>query len=237
MFGELERRAWFEGYLQTVIQRDVRQFADIQHAAMMPRLLSLLAARAGSTVVTADLSRTVELSQNTIRNYLFYLDTVFLTVSVPAWSTNLTTKAAKVSKTYIADPGLAAHLLDVTSDGLRRPGHPALGPLVETFVVTELTRLLAHLDRGVALRYFRDRDGREIDLILETRDGRVTAIEVKASSSVNSADFRHLKWLREKLGERFTGGIVFHLGDQTQPFGDRLLAAPISALWHHARLV
>lgn len=231
-----ERQAWFEGYLQTVIQRDVRQFADIQHAALVPRLLSLVAARAGSPIVANDLSRAVELNQATVRHYLSYLDIVFLTIPVPAWSTNLTTKVAKAPKTYLSDSGLSAHLVDIEPSSLRRPGHPALGPLVETFVADELTRLLANQDRGLTLRFFRDRDGREIDFVLAARDGRITGVEVKASASVSATDFRHLAWLRDKLGDAFTAGIVLYLGDQTLSFGDRLIAAPVSALWHHARL-
>jgi predicted AAA+ superfamily ATPase len=231
----LVRRAWFEGYIQTVIQRDVRQFADIQHGALVPRLLSLLAARVGGHVIAADLARTIELNQVTVRNYLSYLDTVFLTMQVPAWSTSLTTKAAKASKTYLTDSGLAAHLMDVEAEALLMPGHPALGHLVETFVASELTKLLAYQDRGVTLRHFRDRDGREIDFILETRSGNVSAIEVKATSTANAKDFRHLSWLRDKLGDRFTAGIVFHLGAESHSFGDRLQALPVSALWQHAK--
>jgi uncharacterized protein len=229
------RRAWFEGYLQTVIQRDVRQFADIQHASLVPRLLSMLAARAGSPAVITDLARGVELNQVTTRNYLSYLDIVFLTMAVPAWSTNLTTKAAKASKTYLTDTGLAAHLMDVEKEALEQPGHPAVGPLVETLVCTELAKLLAHQDRGVALRYFRDRDGREVDFVLETRDGRIVGIEVKAASVVGSHDFRHLVWLRDKLGDRFVAGIVFYLGTESHSFGDRVQAVPVSALWQHAK--
>jgi predicted AAA+ superfamily ATPase len=228
------RRAWFEGYLQTVIQRDVREFADVQHSASVPRLLSLVAARAGSPVVTADLARTVELNHTTVRNYLSYLDTVFLTIQVPAWSTNLTTKVARTPKTYIADSGLAAHLVGVDAAALRRPGSPVLGSLIETLVATELTKALSNQDRGISLNYFRDRDGREIDFVLEVRDGRLTAIEVKSSSTVDAADFRHLRWLRDRLGDRFTAGIVLHLGEHSTSFGDRLIAAPVAALWNQA---
>jgi uncharacterized protein len=186
--------------------------------------------------VTSDLASTVGLSQPTIRNYLAYLDTVFLTLSVPAWHSGLTSKAARSPRTYLVDSGLTADLLGVGVDAIRQPGHAALGPLVETFAVTELIKLLAHTARRVDVQYFRDRDGREIDVILEARDGRVTAIEIKASSSPTARDFRHLSWLRDKLGDRFTGGVVLHLGSSTNSFGDRLIAAPLSALWHHASL-
>jgi predicted AAA+ superfamily ATPase len=233
---EAFRSAWFEGYLQTVIQRDVRQFADIRHAAVVPQLLRLLAARAGSPFVAADLARTVEMNQATIRDYLSYLNMVFLTIQIPAWSTSVTTKAAKVPKTFLADVGVAAHLLGADVESMREPGHKAAGVLLETFVVTELTKLLAHQDRGLVVHYFRDRDGREIDVVIEGRDGRVVAIEVKASASASSTDFRHLAWLRDKLGDRFVTGIVCNLGTESMSFGDRLLAVPVSTLWQHAPL-
>jgi len=219
-----------------VIQRDVRQFADIRHASVVPQLLRLLAARAGSPVVAADLARTVEMSQATIRDYLSYLNMVYLTIQLPAWSTSVSTKAAKVPKTFLADVGVAAHLLGVDAEQMREPGHKSAGVLLETFVVTELIKLLAHQDRGLTVHYYRDRDGREIDIVVEGRDGRVVAIEVKATSSASSTDFRHLAWLRDKLGDRFAAGIVCNLGHESLPFGDRLMAVPVSALWQHARL-
>jgi uncharacterized protein len=115
------------------------------------------------------------------------------------------------------------------------PGHPTTGILVETFVYAELTRLLAASDLGATLYYYRDRDGREIDFLLERRNGQVVAIEVKAASTVGPADFRHLRWLADQLGDRFVGGYVLHLGSQTHPVGNRMMALPLSAMWHHAR--
>jgi predicted AAA+ superfamily ATPase len=236
MPGPQERRAWFQAYLRTVIQRDVQQFADIQHAALVPRLLGLVAARAGSTVIISDVATAVGLDQKTARNYLSYLDTVFLTIQVPAWSTNLTTKVAKTSRTYLSDPGLTAHLLGANPTSLAQPGHAALGPLVETFVATELTRLLSNQDRGVIVSHFRDRDGREIDFVLESPDGRITGIEVKGSSSVRTDDFRHLRWLRDKVGDRLSAGLVLYLGEHPLSFGDGMYGVPLSALWRHAML-
>jgi uncharacterized protein len=230
------RRAWFEAYLRTVIERDIEDFTDIQNAESIPRLLSLVAARAGSTAVLADLARGAELAQATTRNYLTYLNTVFLVSRVAAWGTNLTAKAAKTPKMYLTDAGLCAHLLDVDEDALTRIGHPALGGLVETFVFDELTRLLAASDVGITIRYFRDRDGREVDFVLERRSGEVVGIEAKASSTVTASDFRHLRWLQDRLGDRFIAGYVLHLGEHTGSFGRGLKALPLSALWHHQSL-
>ncbi|MBB5787623.1 ATP-binding protein [Jiangella mangrovi] len=230
------RRQWFDSYLRSVVTRDVRSFARLQHATRVPRLLELVAARAGSITVVADVARSLEISTETARTYLGYLGIVYLTVDLPAWSTNLTTKAARTPKTYVSDPGLAAHVVRVNADGLQRPGHPALGGLTETFAATELIRLRGAASTAFDLHYFRDRDGREIDFVLESWDGRVVAIEVKASATPKSADARHLRWLRDKLGDRMRGGIVLHLGENAISLGDDIVAVPLSALWSHRRL-
>lgn len=229
------RQAWFDGYLSTVVLRDVASFAQIHHGELIPRLLAMIAARAGGQTVQANLARDLQLNHATIRNYLSYLDTVFLTSAVPPWSSNLNAKLVKTPKIFPTDSGLAAHLLQVDIDALVAPGHPTTGILVETFVFAELTRLLAAGDLGATLHFYRDRDGREVDFLLERRNGQVVAIEVKASSTVGPDDVRHLRWLADKLGDRFAGGYVLHLGNQTHPLGDRLMALPLSALWHHAR--
>lgn len=228
------RQGWFDGYLSTVVLRDVASFAQIHHGELIPRLLGMLAARAGGQTVMSDLAKDLQLSHATIRNYLRYLDTVFLTGRVPPWSTNLNAKLVKTPKVFPTDSGLAAHLLQVDADAMAAPGHPTTGTLVETFVYAELTRLLAAGDLGATLYYYRDRDGREIDFLLERRGGQVVAIEVKAAATVGPDDFRHLRWLADRLGDRLAGGYVLHLGSQTHPFGDRMMALPLSAMWHHA---
>jgi uncharacterized protein len=229
------RQGWFDGYLSTVILRDVASFAQIRHGELIPRLLGMIAARAGGQTVVSDLAGDLRLSHATVRNYLGYLDTVFLTGRLPAWSSNLNAKLVKTPKVFPTDSGLAAHLLQIDVDALAAPGHPTTGLLVETFVHAELTRLLATSDLAASLYYYRDRDGREVDFLLERRNGQIVAIEVKASATVGPGDIRHLRWLADKLGDRFVGGYILHLGTQTHPLGDRMMALPLSAMWHHAR--
>jgi predicted AAA+ superfamily ATPase len=231
----IARKAWFDGYLTTVINRDISDFAEIDKAYAIPRLLALAAARSGSPFVLADLARAADLNRLTTRNYLTYLDIVFLTTEVPAWSTNLTSKISKAPKVYLTDSGLAAHLLQVTSEALRPPGHPALGLLVETFVLGELMKLRSLADTAVSIWHFRERDSREVDFILEGPQGQIVAIEVKASTSPGRDTVRHLKWLKERLGPRLTAGIVLHLGPHSGSFGDGLYALPVSTLWGNAQ--
>ncbi|SDU44717.1 ATP-binding protein [Jiangella alkaliphila] len=230
------RQGWFDGYLNTVVLRDVASFAQVRHAEVMPRLLGLVTARAGSQLVVTDVAQGLQLNQATVRDYLTYLDTVFLTGRLSPWSSNVTTRLVKTPKVYPTDAGLAAHLLQVDADALTAPGHPQFGIVVECFVYAELTRLLAVGDLGASLYFYRDHDGREVDFVLERRDGRVVGIEVKASSSVGAADFRHLRWLRDRVGDRFAGGHVLYLGTETLPFGDGMTALPLSAMWHHHEL-
>ncbi|HEU5158484.1 MAG TPA: ATP-binding protein [Streptosporangiaceae bacterium] len=235
--GAAARRNWYDSYVDTIIQRDIREFARIQEAGALPRLLELLAARAGGPLVHAGLARSLDgITPDTIRNYLSFLEMVFLIGYARPWSGNLTSRIAKTPKAYLTDSGLAANLVQATSEALRKPGHPALGGLVETFVFGELIKAAALAETAASIYYFRDRDGREIDFVLEARDGRIVAIEVKASASPGGDAARHLTWLRDRLGDRFTLGIVLYLGEHTLPHGDRILAAPLSALWGHASL-
>lgn len=230
------RRAWYDGYLTTVINRDISEFAEIGKASAIPRLLGLVAARSGSPMVVADLARSADLDRMTARNYLTYLDTVFLTAQVAPWSTNLTKRLSKTPKIFVTDSGLAAHMLGVSAADLRRVGHPALGGLLETFVLTELLKLRTVSQVPVSIWQLREGEDREIDFVLEGPGGVVVGIEVKVTSSPGAATARHLRWFKEKVGDRFRAGLVLHLGSRSSSFGDGIHAIPVSALWGHVPL-
>ena len=234
--SELARRAWYEGYLQTVISRDIQNFATVTHSAAVARLLKLVAARAGSLHVVSDLAQSVELSRDTTRNYLTYLDTVYLTHQVPAWSTNLTSRLVKSPKTYLTDSGLAAHLLSVTAADLQEPGHRELGPLLETFVAAELLKAITYNTERVRMHHLRTADKTEVDFVLEGPGGRLVAVEVKASTSPGANSLNGLRWLRGKLGDRLHAGILFHLGTEAASRGDGIYSLPLSSLWNHQPL-
>lgn len=187
-------------------------------------------------LVAEDLARGLGVSAPTVRAYLSYLETVFLCATVPAWSTNLTSRITKTPKIFTTDAGLAANLLRVTAESLRRPGNPALGGLVETFAYTELVKAQARTGDAFDLYHYRDRDGREIDFVCEGPDGLIVAIEVKASVSPSTDADRHLRWLRDKVGDRFAAGVVLYLGDRSYSLGERILLLPLSVLWNHAAL-
>lgn len=233
--GPNQRRRWFDAYIGTVTNRDVPGISRIQHIAELPRLLAGLAAMTGQQLVVTRLAERVALSRPSVdTTYLPLLETVFLVVRLSAWSRNLLGRVARHPKSYLADSGLAAHLLRVNETALADPLNATTGPLVETFVVNELIRQRTFADEQVFLSHYRTLDGVEVDVIAETPDGRVGAVEVKSAASVNQADFRHLARVRDLLdasGGHFVHGVVLYTGDRVLPFGDRLTALPLAALW------
>ena len=225
------RSAWFESYVTTILQRDVRDIANVEGLVRMPALLSLLAARSAGLLNVSEISRSSGLKLTTLNRYLALLETVFLVYRLPAWSANVGKRLVKAPKLHLVDTGLAAHLLGLDEGGIATSPR-ALGALLETFVVTELLK-----DAGWAVTrarpyHFRSSDGRrEVDVVVEDARGRLVGIEVRATSTPGNSDFEGLRSLQALAGERFLRGVVLHLGDAALPFGDRLEAAPLSSLW------
>ncbi|HEV7535118.1 MAG TPA: ATP-binding protein [Acidimicrobiia bacterium] len=226
------RRTWFTNYIRTVTQRDITELTGARRAEQLPRLLRLIAARTANELIPAHLHADAGLgSRVTTDDYIGFLIMAYLVELVPAWSKNLTTKVKRHAKVHICDSGLAAFLLGKQIDALARPTDPARGPLLETFATNELRRQLAWSEVDPTLHHFRDRDGAEVDVILEAADGRVLGIEVKASATVDTHDFRWLRLLRTKLGDDLVHGFVLYCGDRPLAFGDRLTAIPLSYVW------
>lgn len=229
--GSARRRAaWFEGYLQTILQRDVRELANLEQLTEVPQLLQLLATRSASLLNQAELSRSSRLTQTTLKRYLGLLETLFLVVRVPAWARNPGKRLVKSPKVFLPDTGLLAMLLDYSAEKLLAwPGLP--GHLVETHVACELLKHLAFSSRGASLWHYRTQTDIEVDFVLEDRLGGLTGIEVKASASIDAADFKGLRHLQETEGESFRRGIVFYAGREVVAFTERLVALPLSYWW------
>jgi predicted AAA+ superfamily ATPase len=226
------RAAWFEDYARTLVERDLVEIRRIRQVGEMPELIRLVAAWTAQEINATTIARAAGLAEVTTREYLSLLEVIYVYHLVPNWAPSFVAKAKHRPKIHALDTGLACDAMGVGVDALARPGSEAAGPLLETFVVNELSKQLGWSGIRAELRHFRDRDGREIDVILQARDGRTVAIEVKAARDVDEHDIRWLAWLRERLGDRFARGIVLHLGERPTPFGDRITALPVSALWN-----
>lgn len=226
------RNAWFDNYLQRIVSRDARDVSSLAHLDRLPTLVRLLAANNAGELVKARLAAGAAIPETSLPGYLDLLETLYLIHQIPAWGNNLTGRVTGRAKVALLDTGLAARLNNVTPAAMS-PGvaSDVAGDLFEAFVAGEMRRQLAWSAVDASLFHFRDRDGREVDLILEDADRNVAGIEVKASSTVRSEDFRGLTFLRDKLGSRLTSGVVLYTGANALPFGDRLWALPLSALW------
>ncbi len=231
--AEPQRRdAWFRSYLASLLQRDVRDYANIEGLHDMPRLLSLLAARAGSLLNMAEVSRATGIAHSTLRRYLSLLEALYIVQPLPAWSANLGKRLVKAPKVHLIDAGLTAHLRgDADADAAALALSPRLGPLLETFVVQELRRHLCWAETSASAWHFRTAAGQEVDLVLETPSQRIVGIEVKASASVTQGDFKGLRALADAAGKSFARGVVLYTGEQLMPFDEHLWAVPLGVLW------
>lgn len=224
------RRAFFQSYLNTILGRDVRELAAIDGLTRLPNVLALLAARSSGLLNVADLARAAGVPHSTLTRYLALLEAVYLTLTVPAWASNHTKRLVKAPKVQLVDTGLCAHLLGVDAARLSRE-RTLLGPLLEAFVTLELLKARGWSEAQPGLHHYRTHAGQEVDLLLEHPDGRLVGVEVKATGSPNAADFKGLRALQAEEPRRFHRGVVLHLGERATPFGERLHALPVGALW------
>lgn len=223
------RRRWFGSYLATVADRDLPDLVDVRRPGSMGRLYRLLAERTGTPVVLSELASALGLHPTTVRSYTDLLVRLHLLHELPGWTVGLSAKTGKRSKLHVTDTGLAAAAIGV--DAGRLSQSPLGGAFVESFVLAELWKQAAVIDEPILFSHFRDRSGVEVDVIIEHVDGSVIAVEIKSATTVNQADAKGLRFLRDRLGDRFVLGVVFHTGPLTGRLDDRIWATPIPALW------
>lgn len=225
------RSHWFENYIMTLLQRDVRQISDIEKLGALPNLLRILASRAGGLINDADIARSIGQNAVTTKNYRILLRMIFLTFEIKPWFRNIGKRLVKSPKGYLIDTSLLCHLqqMDLSSVALRDPH--LFGHVLENFVASELLKQLAYLDCRAELLHFRTSDDKEVDFVLEKPDGSLAGIEIKARDNVNPDDFKGLRELQAQTGEDFRCGVVLYRGKNTIPFGENLWAVPLNALW------
>lgn len=226
------RSRWIQSYLEMILERDVQDLATrAQQLDELPRLLELAAARVGSLLDLTELSKAVQMKRDSIGRYLRLLELLFLVRRVPAWSRNIGQRLIKRPKLWLPDSGLVAQLAGYDANRFEDLEDPFTGALFENFVAAELVKQAAWATREIRFHHFRTAGGREVDVVLEDRQGAVVGIEAKLGATPREKDFSGLLHLRDKLGDKFRGGVVLNTGTETLPFGDRLWAAPVSALW------
>jgi len=222
---------WRRNYVQSVVERDIRDIAEVKDASDLIRLLAFLEGRTAQLLNRSAVSQALGHSRATVDRYLTVLERLFLIRLLPAWHSNRSKRLVKAPKLHFVDSGLAATL------GELEPGHwneerPRFGHLLESFVLQQLIAMADCMPRSPRFYHFRDRDGTEVDIVIESRE-KIWGIEIKAGASVKRDDAKSLRKLAEIAGNRFQAGIVFYDGEATLPLDKEagILAVPISKLW------
>jgi uncharacterized protein len=224
------RSAWYRDYVNTQIQRDVRDLSRIRSLEVLPRLLAVASANTARLLNVSELAGPFSVDRQTIHDHTVLLEGVFLLQRLQPWFTNRLSRVVKTPKLHMGDTGVACALLGVQAPDLQQD-RTLLGFLLETFVLQELQRQASGQEEQHAFFHFRDRYDHEVDIVIERGASAVAGVEVKAAATVTDSDFRGLRRLSEAAGERFAHGVVLYDGTATVRFGEKFHAVPIRTLW------
>lgn len=210
----MERDLFYSSYVQTYLQRDVRALARVGDELAFLRFLRATAARSAQLLNLADLARDADVAPNTARHWLSILQSAEIVYLLEPYHTNVTQRLIKAPKLYFLDTGLAAYLTAWASPETLEAGAMS-GAFLETWIVVELLKSYWHAGRQPPFYYYRDKDQREIDLLL-IQDGVAYPLEIKKTASPSRDDVRHFAML-ERLGLRIGPGGVICLAEQPLP--------------------
>lgn len=228
------RSRWFQNYVDLVVQRDVLEIRNVRQSAALPTFLRHLAAQTGQVLNVAQASRRSSIPAATGEDYVRLLESVFLVHRLPAWGSTLQARINRLPKVHLVDTGVCGWLLGLSVAAVNRRIPAVLteyGHVLETFVVNEVLKQVGWTDQGIRAGHYRTSDGHEVDLVLESDDGGVVAIEVKAGGTYREEDLRGLRQLRSRLGPRFRTGVLIYTGDRSAQVDDRIALVELDQLW------
>jgi uncharacterized protein len=230
--SERTRDRWLASYIDEVVTRDLKiSNSEIRDPVRLRRYLQACAANTAGVVEHKTLFDTAQISRATAVSYDALLQHLMVIDRLPAWSSNHATRLIRSPKYHLVEPALMGPLLGVDARSVLRDSN-LLGRLIESYVLSQLRVEAAVADKPVTLYHLRNKDGtHEVDILAERADGAVVAIEVKATSAPTIADAKHLLWLKDRLGEKFVQGIVFHSGPLPFHHPTGISFMPISTLW------
>lgn len=224
------RRTWFQHYMTSIIQKDMKNLAEIEHLNVMPKLIRLLCNQVGQLMNYTEVGKQLGLSHQTVRRYLQLLEQLFIFQELPAWHNNENKRLVKTPKVHIIDSGLLCSIRQINTEKIRSDRH-LFGHLLESYVLCELQRLASWFDEPLYFYHYRDKDKVEVDIVIETSDGSVIGIEVKASATLEKSDFQGLMRLKKAAGTHFHFGVLLYDGDHVNAFDQDIYSMPISAIW------
>lgn len=224
--GQVRRHdLFYRSYLQTYLQRDVRDLSQVGDLETFARYVRACAARTAQMLNYTDLARDCGISLNTARNWMSILTASFMVYLLPPYHSNITKRLYKTPKLYFLDTGLCAYLTEWTSPKTLEAGAMS-GAILETHVVAEILKSWWNRIQFPNLYYYRDKDGREIDLLI-SKDNRLYPVEIKKAAKVGPSDissFAALRRFNRQVGE----GAVVCLCSETFPIDSHNSAIPVN---------
>ncbi len=224
------RTAWARQYLAAMVERDVRDIANIDKLDQLPRFLRALAQTAGQMCNYSQLGGQVGIDSKTASKYVGVFEQMYLLKRVDVWARNRLNRMVKMPKLQFIDSGLLATLLDLTVDEIQKD-KTRFGHVLETFVYAELLKHASTAEGDYKLMYYRDADKVEVDVVIENAAGQLVGVEIKSSATVKDSDLRGLRKLAGLASADFKMGVLLYDGDETLPLGNNIWAAPLSTLW------
>lgn len=228
--SERRRQDWYRAYIDSIVQRDLPEIADLAKGGHIPRVLEIAARFAGQLTNLSEIGRSAGIDHKTADQYLRVLEQLYLIHRVQPWFRNELSRLVKTPKLHFIDSGLLTAMRGYSIARIRKD-RSLFGPLLEGFVFSELLKLSSWMDERISLFHYRDRDQFEVDFVLEDSAGAIVGVEVKAAASVTRQDFGGLQRLASAAGDSFVQGILLYQGEQALSFAENLRAVPLPALW------
>ena len=223
----IDRDLFYGSYVQTYLQRDVRALSSVGDKMSFLKFLRTAAGRTAQILNMADMARDAEISPNTAKRWLSVLQTSGIVHLLEPYHANLTKRMVKAPKLYFLDTGLAAYLTEWSSHKTLEAGAMS-GAIFETWAVAEIIKSYWHAGKPAPLYYYRDRDQREIDLLI-VRDGMVYPLEIKKTTAPTKRDVRHFSLLK-RLHLEVGPGCVLCMSEKTMPITKTVQAVPVSRI-------
>lgn len=214
--SDAARSGWFSGYVQSYLERDLRDLSNVSSLPDFRRLMRAAALRVGALLNQAELGRDVGLPASTVQRHLGLLETSHLLLRLEAYSVNRTRRLIKMPKLYWADVGLGLHLAG---------GDPSGAHLENVIVADVMAWADAQPGPRPQVLHWRTASGQEVDLVIEVGD-RLLAVEVKSTTHPKPADARHLATFRAEYGDAVAGCLLLHAGTEAFRLSEGIVAVP-----------
>lgn len=228
---KIDRIKWFDSYLTTILNRDIKSLSDLKNPEIMVALLSLLSTRTGGLLNNTEVAKELGVDYRTYEKMFAFALNSFLVFNVKPWArpNKLSKRFVKSPKLYFTDCNFLSYIMKRDIDEMYENDKKAFGHVFENFVATELLKS-AKLN-NLELSHYRTQSGKEADFVLENAQGDVVGVEVKSAKDIDKKVYSGLLELKELCGDKFKKGIILYTGNDIVPLSEKIWAVPVCYFW------